>query len=73
MPAGHVWHAALDVVVQALEVNWPAGQLVQDRHALVSEAMEYVDNNSRPWISSSPKFIILLLPVNWFTVHPKNR
>ena len=48
MPAGHVWHAALDVVVQAVDVNWPAGQLVQDRQALVSEAMEYVDNNSCP-------------------------
>lgn len=63
MPAGHVWHAALDVVVQALEVNWPAGQLVQGVQVSALDVVVYV-GGSCPWISSSPKFRIWSFPTS---------
>jgi hypothetical protein len=60
----------LDVVVQALEVNWPAGQLVQGVQVSALDVVVYV-GGSCPWISSSPKFKVVSTPKSCLTVQPK--
>ena len=48
MPAGQDWHTALAETLQAVDVSWPAGQVVQGVQALASVVVEKVPCSSWP-------------------------